>query len=81
MAEVEVGGGASCALARVLRVVGESVSKRCKEGRREGGSEGAGEVCSDNFGRLWFEAGEDNDDVGGITESMVSATFLRSSAV
>ena len=52
MAEEGVGGVASCALARVLRVVGESVSTRCREGRREGGSEGAGEVCSDNFGRL-----------------------------
>lgn len=52
MAEEGVGGGASCALARVLRVVGESLSPNCREGRREGGSEDAGEVCSDNLGRL-----------------------------
>ena len=77
LAEEGVGGGASCALARVFRVVGESVSSAGRrEGRRDGGSDGGSVVCNDSFGRLWFET-----DVGGMAESMVLATFLRSSDV
>lgn len=76
MAEEGVGGGASCAFARVLRVVGESVSSARSEDRGGVSSAGGREVCNDSFGRLWFE-----EDVGGTIESMVLATFLRSSVV
>lgn len=76
MADDGVGGGASCALAWVFRVVGESVSSGRREGRRVDGREGAREVCSESLGRLGV-----GGDVGGMTESMVVATFLRRSEV
>ena len=72
-----VGGGASCALACVFRVVGESVSCGRREGRRVDGREGAREVCKESLGRL----GVGGDVGSGMTESMVLATFLRSSEV
>ena len=71
-----VGGGASKVLACVFRVVGESVPSARTNCPRADGRDDVSEVCNESFGRCGV--GEDED---GNTESIVLATFFRSSDV